>query len=82
MRAISSFPVGTVGFHGDYIELAAGWDGESEHVVHVAWADNRDVTPCDLDPNAGPPSNNTGNRNQNVYADRLEVNSACRERRR
>ena len=67
------FGNGTVGFHGDYIELAARWDGEWEHVVHVAWADNRDVTPCDLDPNPGPPSDNTGNRNQNIYADRLEV---------
>jgi hypothetical protein len=41
--------------------------------VHVAWADHRDVSSCDLDPAAGPPSNNTGNRNENTYADRLVV---------
>jgi len=29
--------------------------------------------PCDLDPAPGPPSNSTGNRNQNIYADRLTV---------
>lgn len=66
------FGGGTVGFHGDYIELAARWDG-TNHIVHVAWADNRDVTPCDLDPAPGPPTNNTGNRNQNIYADTLVV---------
>ena len=68
------FSGGTVGFHGDYIELAARWDAaESEHIVHVAWADNRNVNPCDVDPAPGPDSNNTGNRNQNVYADTLVV---------
>jgi hypothetical protein len=66
------FGGGTSGFHGDYIELAARWDGVN-HIVHVAWADNRDVSPCDLDPLPGPPSNNTGNRNQNIYADKLVV---------
>ncbi len=66
------FGGGTVGFHGDYIELDAYWNG-SQHVVHVAWADNRDVNPCDLDPAPGPPSNNTGNRNQNIYADKIVV---------
>ncbi len=66
------FGGGTSAFHGDYNELAARWDG-ANHVVHVAWADNRDVTPCDADPAAGPPSNNTGNRNANIYADKLVV---------
>jgi hypothetical protein len=66
------FGNGTVGFHGDYIELAAQFDG-ANHNVHVAWADNRDVAPCDLDPAPGPVSNNTGNRNQNIYADKLVV---------
>ncbi len=65
------FGGGTVGFHGDYIELAARFDG-SNHIVHVAWADNRDVNPCELDP-APSESNSTGNRNQNIYADRLVV---------
>jgi hypothetical protein len=66
------FGGGTAAFHGDYNELDAYWNGAS-HVVHVTWADNRDVSPCDLDPAAGPPTNNTGNRNQNIYADRLLV---------
>jgi hypothetical protein len=66
------FGGGTAAFHGDYIELDAIWDG-ANHVVHVAWADNRDVSPCDLDPAAGPASNNTGNRNQNIYASQLQV---------
>lgn len=66
------FGGGTVNFHGDYIELAARWTGAG-HVVHVIWPDNRDVSPCDLDPAAGPASNNTGNRNQNLYADRLAI---------
>jgi hypothetical protein len=66
------FGGGTAAFHGDYIELDALWNG-ANHIVHVAWADNRDVTPCDLDPAPGPASNNTGNRNQNIYADTLVV---------
>lgn len=66
------FGGGTVGFHGDYIELDAYFDG-TNHVVHVAWADNRDVSPCDLDPEPGPPPTNTGSHNQNIYADRLTV---------
>ena len=49
------FGGGTAAFHGDYNELDAYWNGSS-HVVHVTWADNRDVSPCDLDPAAGPPS--------------------------
>lgn len=66
------FGGGTVGFHGDYIELAARYDTAiSKHKVHVAWADNRDVSPCNLTP--GIPTNSTGNRNQNVYADTLLV---------
>jgi hypothetical protein len=66
------FGGGTAAFHGDYNELDARWSG-TNHVVHVTWADNRDVSPCDLDPAAGPASNNTGNRNQNIYGDRLTV---------
>jgi hypothetical protein len=67
------FGGGTAAFHGDYIELDAYWDG-AHNIVHVAWADNRDVSPCDLDPAAGPPSTNTGNRNENIYASKLIVN--------
>jgi hypothetical protein len=68
------FGGGTVAFHGDYIELDARFDGTNNQVV-VAWADNRDVPPgqCDLDPAPGPPSNNIGNRNQNIYASTLTV---------
>jgi hypothetical protein len=66
------FGGGTAAFHGDYNELDSYWNG-TNHIVHIAWADNRDVSPCDLDPAAGPPSNNTGNRNQNIYADKLTV---------
>lgn len=66
------FGGGTTAFHGDYIELDARWNG-AQHVVHLAWADNRDVSPCDLDPapDIGPFS--TGIRNQNIYADSLLV---------
>ncbi|MBA3382252.1 MAG: exo-alpha-sialidase [Actinobacteria bacterium] len=67
-----TFGGGTAAFHGDYNELDARWTG-SNHVVHVTWADNRDVSPCDTDLASGPASNNTGNRNQNIYADRLVV---------
>ena len=66
------FGGGTAAFHGDYNELDAHWNGAS-HIVYIAWADNRDVSPCDLDPAAGPASNNTGNRNQNIYGDLLTV---------
>lgn len=66
------FGGGTAGFHGDYIELDARFDGTNT-IVHVAWADHRDVTPCDLDPAPGPASNNTGNRNENIYADVITV---------
>ncbi|HSJ52186.1 MAG TPA: hypothetical protein VLC52_00445 [Anaerolineae bacterium] len=66
------FGGGSVAFHGDYIELDARGNS-SGHTVHVAWADNRDVAECDLDPALGPDSNNTGNRNQNIYADTLTV---------
>jgi hypothetical protein len=66
------FGGGTAAFHGDYNELDARWDG-ANHIVHIAWADNRDVSPCDLDPAPGPASNNTGNRNENIYADQLIV---------
>lgn len=67
-----TFGGGTAAFHGDYNELDARWDG-ANHVVHLTWADNRDVVPCDTNPAAGPPTNNTGNRNQNIYGDRLVV---------
>jgi hypothetical protein len=66
------FGGGGSAFHGDYNELDAYFDGVT-HQVNVAWADNRDVSPCDLDGAVGPPTNNTGNRNQNIYADRLTV---------
>lgn len=67
------FGGGTSAFHGDYIEAAARFDG-TNHIVHLAWADNRNVSPCDLDPAPRSPGNvNTGNRNQNIYADKLVV---------
>jgi hypothetical protein len=66
------FGGGTAAFHGDYIELDAVTTGANQ-TVHVAWADNRDVSPCDLDPAPGPATNNTGNRNANIYADTLIV---------
>jgi hypothetical protein len=66
------FGGGTAGFHGDYNELDARWNG-SNHIVYVAWADHRDVSPCDLDPAPGPASDNTGNRNENIYGDLLTV---------
>lgn len=68
------FGGGSAAFHGDYIELDAVWDG-TQHTVHLAWADNRDIpaSECDLDPTPGPATNNTGNRNQNIYADTLLV---------
>jgi hypothetical protein len=66
------FGGGTSAFHGDYIELDAA-STSGHQVVQIAWADNRDVSPCDLDPTPGPVSNNTGNRNENIYADRLTV---------
>jgi hypothetical protein len=68
------FGGGTVAFHGDYNELDAFWNG-TENIVHVAWADNRDVptAECDLSDDPGPPSNNVGNRNQNIYSATLTV---------
>ena len=63
------FGGGAVAFHGDYNELDAIWNGAS-HQVNVAWADNRDVSPCDTD-DEPTPTDNTGNRNQNIYADKL-----------
>jgi len=67
------FGGGSVPFHGDYIELDARWDG-ANHIVHVVWTDNRDVpaAECDLMPGPGA-TNNVGNRNQNIYTDRLVV---------
>jgi len=68
------FGGGTVAFHGDYNELDAFWNGTT-NIVHVAWADNRDVpaAQCDLSDDPGPPSNSIGNRNQNIYEARLTV---------
>jgi hypothetical protein len=68
------FGGGTVAFHGDYIELDAFWNGTS-NIVHVAWADNRDVptAQCDMSDAPGPASNNIGNRNQNIYEATLTV---------
>jgi hypothetical protein len=66
------FGGGGAAFHGDYNELDAVWNG-SDHQVNLAWADNRDVSPCDTNGAVGPPTNNTGNRNQNIYADTLTV---------
>jgi len=64
---------GSSAFHGDYIELDARWDG-ANHQVNVAWTDNRDVPggECDLTPGTAA-TNNIGNRNQNIYTDRLLV---------
>jgi hypothetical protein len=63
------FGGGTVAFHGDYIELDA-----HGNTVHVAWADNRDVSPCVLTATPAPtPTNSTGNRNQNIYADTITI---------
>jgi hypothetical protein len=47
-----SFGGGTAAFHGDYNELDAIWNG-ANHIVHVAWADNRDVHPVILIPQPG-----------------------------
>jgi hypothetical protein len=67
------FGGGSTAFHGDYIELDARWDG-ANHVVHVVWTDNRDVPADQCDLTAGPgPTNNIGNRNQNIYSDKLVV---------
>jgi len=65
---------GSSGFMGDYIELAAYFDGTA-HNVHLAWADNRDIPAgkCDLDPTPGPFDRRTGQRNQNIYADHIRV---------
>lgn len=68
------FGGGTVGFHGDYIELDARYDTTmNKHIVHVAWADNRDVTDIATCTVAPFPADNTGHRNQNIYADKLVV---------
>jgi hypothetical protein len=60
-----------VGFLGDYIELAARFDG-LHHVVHVAWADARDIPPafCAEFP---PGDFWTGVFNTNIYTARLLV---------
>jgi hypothetical protein len=66
---------GVAAFEGDYIELAARFDG-ARHTVHVAWADNRDIPAdkCDLDSTPGPfEDGNTGRGNQNIYAGKLHI---------
>jgi hypothetical protein len=66
---------GVEAFEGDYIELAARFDG-ARHIVHIAWADNRDIPPdkCDLDSAPGPFEDEaTGQGNQNIYADKLYI---------
>jgi hypothetical protein len=67
---------GTQAFIGDYIELAAHWDG-AHHIVHLAWADTRDIPVLkgDLDSAPGPFDGDyyTGRNNVNVYADTLFV---------
>ena len=67
------FGGGSVAFHGDYIELDGRFDG-TNNIVNVAWTDNRDVPAdqCDLTPGRNP-GNSVGNRNQNIYTDRLVV---------
>jgi hypothetical protein len=68
------FGGGTAAFHGDYIELDAVWDDLADnHIVHVAWADNRDVTDVGTCTTSPFVFNNTGHRNQNIYADTLIV---------
>jgi hypothetical protein len=63
----------TGAFLGDYIELAARFDG-SKHIVHVAWADNRDVDPCVPLGSPFPFSIAfEGPLNSNIYTDRLVV---------
>jgi hypothetical protein len=66
------FGGGTAAFHGDYIELDARWDG-ANHVVYVAWADNRDVTDAAACTVAPFVFNNTGHRNENIYGSMLTV---------
>lgn len=72
-REFTSFT--TAAFIGDYIELAARFDG-ARHIVHIAWADNRDI-PSDkcLLTTIPPPFLDafTGRFNQNIYADTLQV---------
>jgi len=43
------------------------------HIVHVAWADNRNVTDVATCTTSPFTASNTGHRNQNIYADRLVV---------
>ena len=66
------FGGGTAAFHGDYNELDARWNG-ANHIVHVAWADNRDVTDVATCTTSAFTFNNTGHRNQNIYTDKLVV---------
>ncbi len=66
------FGGGTAAFHGDYIELDARWNG-ANHIVNVAWADNRDVSDLAICTTSPFPFNNTGHRNQNIYGDKLTV---------
>ena len=58
-------------FLGDYIELAAHFDGV-KHVVHVAWTDLRDIPP-DLCHSTEFVPLHTGVLNENIYTGRLLV---------
>jgi hypothetical protein len=58
-------------FIGDYIELAAHFDG-AQHVVHVAWTDLRDIPP-DLCHSTDFVPLHTGVFNENIYTGRLLV---------
>jgi hypothetical protein len=60
-------------FLGDYIELAAWFDGRN-HIAHLAWADNRDIPDEECDPNPVPdPYNFVGRNNTNIYAATLII---------
>jgi hypothetical protein len=61
-----------VSFQSDYMVLEAHRT-RATYVGHGPWVENRDASPCDLDPAPGPASNNTGNRDENIYADTLTV---------
>ncbi len=63
----------TGAFLGDYMQLDARFDGY-KHIVHISWADNRDVNPCLHLGSPFPWSDlYSGVLNTNVYTDRLVV---------
>ena len=63
--------IGVRQFIGDYIELAARFDG-SQHVVHLAWSDARDI-PSSKCFSIPPGDVFTGFSNTNIYTARLLV---------